>query len=191
MTTRSPYATGLARRQTIISVALAAFALHGYRGAALRDIADGAGIRVPTLLHHFGSKADLLGAVLREASSGAVDWFEDERERTGSAMEALRSMVRRNMDTPDGMRLLITIAAEATDPEHPAHEHMQERYTRSREIYGRLLGEAQQAGEIGTTVTAAGLIAVLDGLQIQWLLDPRFDLLGELDAYLVAAGAQA
>jgi len=30
---------------------------------------------------------------------------------------------------------------------------------------------------------------VLDGLQVQWLLDPEFDMLGELDRYLDTIGA--
>ena len=53
------------RRERILDAAAQAFAMHGYRGSSLRDIARDAGCSLTLLDHHFGGKNALLDAVLQ------------------------------------------------------------------------------------------------------------------------------
>jgi len=178
------YAVGVARSQQILETARELFGLHGYRGASMRDIATKVGLSLPGLLHYFPSKEALLEAVLQERDDVDVPWFEETWLEIGSFRQAVRELVRRNMSAPGVLRLFVTLSAEATDPSHPAHTYFQERYRDSREIFARTLALAQERGEISAHAQGTVLIAVMDGLQIQWLLDSDFDMLGELDRYL-------
>lgn len=54
------------RRDRILEAAAGAFAMHGYRGSSLRDIAREAGCSLTLLDHHFGGKNQLLDAVLAQ-----------------------------------------------------------------------------------------------------------------------------
>ncbi len=185
---RGPYAVGNARKQRILDVALETFALQGYRGSSLRDIADGVGISQAGLLHHFRSKEDLLAAVLHQRDDTDIAWYEQQRADGVSGLYVLRRLVEHNMTVPGLVRLFVTLSAEATDPDHPAHDYFRTRYQESRELFGGMLADAQREGEIRPEIdialAAPLLIAVLDGLQIQWLLEPGFDLLAEIEAYL-------
>ena len=48
----------------LLTVALSAFACHGYEGTSLRFIANSAGFNVSMVSHYFGSKAGLWQAVV-------------------------------------------------------------------------------------------------------------------------------
>ena len=52
------------RKNAILLAANHHFAHHGFRGASLRDIAREAGVSLTLLNHHFGSKFQLLSAVI-------------------------------------------------------------------------------------------------------------------------------
>jgi len=60
------------RKSAILNAANHHFAHHGFRGASLRDIARDAGVSLTLLNHHFGSKLQLLGAVI-EAHRSVLD----------------------------------------------------------------------------------------------------------------------
>ena len=59
-------------RGSILAVASQLFAFHGYHGTTTRDIAEGVGIRQPSLFHHFPSKAAIMEALLEHDLSVAV-----------------------------------------------------------------------------------------------------------------------
>ena len=65
-------------RERLLRAAVPAFAAHGFARATLAGIADGAGIRRPSLLHHFPTKealyAEVVGRVFGElgAALGAA-----------------------------------------------------------------------------------------------------------------------
>ncbi|MEV0589047.1 TetR/AcrR family transcriptional regulator [Nonomuraea sp. NPDC050310] len=184
MPAKKPYAVGIARRAQILDAARDLFSVRGYRGASMRDLAAQVGLSLAGVLHYFPSKEDLLAAVLQQRDDVDIPWFEERWAELGSFRRAIRELQLRNMSEPGVLRLFVTLSAEATDAEHPAHDFFRKRYRTSRALFAATLAKAQERGEIGPHASGPLLIAVLDGLQVQWLLEPEFDLLGQLDAYL-------
>ncbi len=112
------------------------FADHGYAGARLDDIADGAGIRKSSLLHRFGSKQTLyleavawilgdLGSMVDEAASSDAG-FTDRLDRLtevitdylGGTPAAARVLFREVMDrgpffTGPGGQVFVSVLSTA------------------------------------------------------------------------------
>jgi AcrR family transcriptional regulator len=175
-------------KETILAAALPLFARQGYRGASLASIASAAGLTQPGLLHHFPSKEELL--------LGLLDWrdHDDGKRLSGlrdgdglGYLERLEDLVAHNTTAPELVALFTTLVGEGTSPEHPAHDYFVERYRRIRARALRTLREGQQAGEIREDVDLETIVpllfAVMDGLQIQWLLDPEIDMVASFNAF--------
>ncbi|MER5671479.1 TetR/AcrR family transcriptional regulator [Pseudonocardia alni] len=178
-----------ARREQILDVAAAAFAVGGYRGTSLAEVASRVGVSQPGLLHHFPTKDSLILAVLRHRD------LDDDRhlethfaDATPTTRDWLTAMGRRNETQPDLVRLFTVTAAEALAPEHPAHEFFLERNRRVRASMGALVRRDQERGVLAADLDAdqlaIELMALMNGLQLQWLRDPSVDMCGVLEARL-------
>ena len=187
MAPRGPYGKGEAKRREILRVALEIFAVEGYRGTSLRKVAAECGLTLPGLMHYFTSKEDLLTQVLRareEAARAAVP----EHLRPGDQ----RLLTDAAASTPGLVELFVSLAAAGSDPEHPAHAFFTEHYGRLREGLARMLAQGIAAGRITDKVPperqAALLVAVVDGMQMQWLNDRTVDMGQALDDLLTLMG---
>ncbi len=172
---------GEGSRAAIIEAAEALFASQGFRGASLASVAEQAGLSQPGLLHHFPSKVALLLAVLenRDLEDGKVSSARLSRRGIG-ILGALENLVEYNQGRPEIVRLFSVLLGEGLADTHPAHDYMVSRYERIRARILRNLSQAEECGEIlpGSDLKAlsAVVVAVMDGLQFQWLLDPELDM---------------
>jgi hypothetical protein len=88
---------------------------------------------------------------------------------------------------PGLVQLFVTLSAEATDPDHPAHEFFVARYEEVTRYFVDQLASAREAGQVSAdadlTAAAQQLIAVMDGLQVQYLLT-KADMVTAFDQFL-------
>lgn len=166
---------GATKRDEILRAALQVCSTQGYDRTSVREIARSVGLSQAGLLHHFGSKEQLFVEVLRRRMEHNI---RDYGQRDPVA--TLIAILRHNMDVPGLVRLSATLSAEATDVDHPAHDFFVTRYRGVRDDLSTAIRAAQQTGEFSAhhdpEQVASVLVAVADGLQIQWLLDPSHDV---------------
>ena len=169
------YAKGRATREQIVERAAALFGEVGYRSASLRKIAARCGISHPGLLHHFPSKEVLLAAVLARRDALDAEQFLPPCTSGLDGVRRLVDLVEHNVRVPAMVELHAALSAEAADPQHPAHAWFVQRYRVTRERFGRVLLQAQAEGVLRDGVdpatAAVALAALMDGLQVQWLLE--------------------
>jgi AcrR family transcriptional regulator len=168
----------LASREKIIHSAIEAFAQKGFRGSKLADIAKAANLTEPGLLHHFPSKTHLLMEVLKERDRIDSERMRATLQKNGNhLLDAENELVEHNQTVPGLVQLFNLLVAESVSPDHPAHGFFVERYQRERGRCVQAIEQAQRAGEIRSDLSAETLgiliFAIMDGLQVQWLMDPE------------------
>jgi AcrR family transcriptional regulator len=187
--TRGPYRTGVRRRGQLIAVAIDVFAKHGYAGGSIRAIAEQAGVSHATLIQHFGSKEGLLTAVLEEWDRRTVD----NRLADVSGLDYFRRLPEvmvAHQDNRGLLELFTTIAAEGSSPAHPAHSFIAQRYTTNLATLAGHLKQAVDTGDVAPLspaqieVEVRMVTAVLDGIGLQWLLDPSNDVEVSVSTYV-------
>lgn len=178
-----------------MQAAIPLLARQGYRGASLAAIAAAVDMSQPGVLHHFPSKERLLLAVLEERDRENAQRVVDALAEAGAdPIAPLESLVEHNQTTPELVQLFTVLVGESVATDHPAHRHFVDRYqTIRRRLLGRLR-QAQDAGAIRRDADLEALVpvilAVMDGLQIQWLLDPRIDMVASFRAFAEVLRAQ-
>lgn len=178
-----------ATRERILLTATEVFAKVGYRNASLRDIAAKTNLTHPALIYHFNTKAQLLAAVLERRDAIDLEHFRSsDFDATRPPGELLVATVAYNQTQPGLVELFTTLTAEATDPEHPAHEWLKARYDAIHSLARDIWTTPDSTpDEVEAEVTL--IIALMDGLQIQWLLYPdSVDMTHLLRIYLEKIG---
>jgi AcrR family transcriptional regulator len=167
-----------ARRAEILAAAAEVFSANGFRNGSLADIAARVGITHQGVLHHFGSKERLLVEVLRARDSATGREYEQAASPKGA--DFLRHVlwtVTENTNRSGMVAVYAVLSAESVTDGHPAQDWFRYRYGVLRDdLAGSLAdlagpGRPIAAEEFRRAATA--LIAVMDGLQVQWLLEPE------------------
>ncbi len=167
-----------ARKDQVIQAAIRYFGQDGYHGARLADIAKAAGITEPGLLHHYPSKVQLLMDVLAERDRVDHDRFDPSMHGDAAGLlPSLQNLVAYNQTVPGLVQLFSVLVAESIDKTHPAHSFFQDRYKNLRQQSLEAVRKAQSQGEVRGDIPAEDLVvmiyAMMDGLQVQWLYDPK------------------
>jgi AcrR family transcriptional regulator len=176
---------GEVTRERVVRAAMDAFVSNGYRGASLDGIAGAVGLTRQGLLHYFPSKVALLMAVLELGQQDDIALITRlVQEYEWSLPETLRAILDHNLRRPGLAQLRTALAGEATNPNHPGHEWFVDVYRYARSGIAEWVAREQAEGRITAAVPAHRLamtiIAVIDGLQLQALLDPDHHLDVEL-----------
>ncbi|MFD5856423.1 TetR/AcrR family transcriptional regulator [Streptomyces chartreusis] len=174
------------RRAEIVRAALEVIAERGYRGASLAAVAERVGLTQQGLLHYFPTKDALLVAVLQERDQ----W--DAVPNTRWRMDLLAALVEYNAMRPGIIQTFSALLGESVTEGHPARDYFTERYVQVRANMAEMLraeyGERLPNG-LTPERTAPLLVAVMDGLQYQWLLDPEsVDMPGAFRDFLSLLG---
>lgn len=186
---RGSYAKTGEKRQTILESALEVFAESGYRSGSIREVALRVGMSEAGLLHHFPNKSALLAAVLEHRDNHSRSMVNLDAEAGIETLQGLLRLARYNASIPGVVELYCTLSAEATSPSHPAHAYFIARYDLTRGwitlAFEKMAARGQLRPHVDPGSAARSTIALMDGLQVQWLLDRNsVDMAEELRRFL-------
>lgn len=175
MAIRGGYAKGDRSKETILDAAVELFGLNGYMGTSLRDVARHSGLTHSGLLHHFPNKSSLLTAVIARKDREEHERITEQHSKTVVPLDAFMGMLTANQERPELIRLFTMLSAEATNTEHPAHSYFLARYRQINHIVDGSLQGLKAAGllrpDLNTGATAKMISALMDGIQLQWLIE--------------------
>lgn len=149
------------------------FAERGFRGASFDEVAERAGLTRQGVLHYFPSKKKLLMGLLRYREEVHRDHLAD-----GHADEDLPTQIAEVLAFDHKMPALAQVnsklMATSVSRDDPVWQDVTDYYSTLQEYVVEQLaeryGERLPSG-LSPRAAAMALLAMLDGLQDQWLLD--------------------
>lgn len=174
------------RVASIVEEASRLISLKGYFGFTIGALAQQCGLSNAGLLHHVGSKEQVLQMVLDDRddqdlavmaeAAGGVDWEAVEAGRaaldTRTAVAMLHALVEHNETQPMIVRLYAILRNESLGDEHPSHDYFVARDAWSLRLLSGLFADATpQAPALGRQ-----LLALMGGLEEQWLRERSLSL---------------
>lgn len=153
-------------RRLLVAAAAELFAEQGFRKTTVADVADRAGISRGSIPWHFGNKDGLLEAVIEDFS---MTWLHSgpPAATPGEGIDEVLRFVRQ-----PATRLLITLLAEAVEPDSPVHDFYAELHRGMRKwvaswTHGSPLRPGVSHEEFALVLTAA-----IIGVHQQWRVAP-------------------
>lgn len=165
------------RREEILKAAMQTFGSRGYNKAPLTEIAEQVDMTHAGILHHFGTKDRLLLEVLSYRDQTDVAHLEGKHIPDG--IDLFRHLIHTaflNSRRAGIVQAYAVLSAESVTDDHPAKEFFEQRYeTLRREVrhaFEVVCAEHGVTDRDAIDDASASILAVMDGLQVQWLLAP-------------------
>jgi AcrR family transcriptional regulator len=168
-------------KQKLLDGALECLKSKGYAATTSRDIATAAGGNLGSIGYHFGSKEALLNEALVLGFKNWTDHLaqgalaveaDDPLERLRLSWDAMAG----ELDAQKGLlqSFLEALAPAGRSPE--LREQLANFYCQARDDVAAVVGESlgpDPESKAAARILASLLIAVSDGLQLQWFLEPE------------------
>lgn len=180
--TRPRYARHRAddRRQALVEATIASLKRHGHEGLSVRRIAAQAGVSIGLINHHFPNKDALVAASYRQFSRQLAAGFQAAVERAPRAPRARLSafieavFARPNLDPRVLTAWVVFWGLFRQSPEmRRAHRDEGRGYGALPGLLLRDLLKRRARPASRARVATIGLTALLDGLWLEWCLDPK------------------
>jgi AcrR family transcriptional regulator len=168
------------RRQALIDATIKSLKRHGHEGLSVRRIAAEAGVSIGLINHHFPNKNALVAESYRyftrqlnaRFQAAVLQAAPDPRARLHAFFEAVFS--RPNLDPHVLTAWIVFWGLFRQSPEmRKVHDEVGRGYG---ELLHTLLTDLMQANErprLELRLAGIGLTALLDGLWLEWCLDPK------------------
>jgi AcrR family transcriptional regulator len=167
------------RRELLLTAGARVFAERGYAGAAMAEVASGAGVAKSVLYDHFGSKRELYVELLRRHADALTAHVFD-RERPAAPAEMFRERTAAFFEFVEqdrfAWRMLFRDPPTGDPTIEALHAHI---HARARDSIRHLLaagGPLQLDGDIppglATEMAAQAIKSINDGLAAWWYEHP-------------------
>lgn len=168
------------RRQALIDAAIRSLKRHGHEGLSVRRIAAEAGVSIGLINHHFPNKNALIAEAYRHFNQQLIGGLTQAVERApASARARLRAFFEAsfsppNLD-PDVLTVWVVFWGLYRHSREIQHVHRETHRGYVELVRGMLTDLAKESGKSRITLrlAAIGLTAMLDGLWLEWCLDPE------------------
>ncbi len=178
MTARAMRTDAPDRRRDLIAATLRSIAEHGFADATVERICASAGVSRGLISHYFDGKDDLLLATFRQLTDElGAETVRLARARGGGPVERLRAAVEVSFRPPvfDAAKMSVWLAFWSEARTRPALRALnRDLYRGYRAAITRLMAEAAREHGVALDAhrAAVALTALIDGLWLEWSLDP-------------------
>ncbi|WNM24656.1 TetR family transcriptional regulator C-terminal domain-containing protein [Demequina capsici] len=161
--------------EPLLDAVLAEAATTSISASSLDAIAARAGTTTATIRDRYPDlRVLMVDALRRRDELGAAQIAQGPRDGR-ALLQGFLATAQANTAAPGAVELFATLSAAATSADHPGHEYFRQRYASLRHLLVDALRELEEEGELAEHADpvdiATQTIALLDGLQVQWLLD--------------------
>lgn len=174
------------RRAALIAATIECLKRYGHDGLSIRTISAQAGVSVGLINHHFPNKDELVAAAFSHFNRELADCLEAAAARAHSPAARLRAFLEASFSPPnlDADVLAVWVVFWGLyRHSRPIQRVQRETYTDHvrlvRGLLADLLGKGTdggrgrgRAGGVNLRLAAIGLTALLDGLWLEWCLEP-------------------
>lgn len=176
---RGSYARTKERRRAIAEAALAIVLERGHRSLITSEVAERAGLSEAGVLYHYQTRNDLLLGALRLS-----DEYEWSTMPLGESIRLAPARAAESLRQTSIVQLHTAMSGESGNPAHPAHDYFKQRWHAGDERMAESIRRLQVAGVVGPDVdphrASRWIHTAWEGMQLQWLVDPGFDIAVEL-----------
>lgn len=168
------------RRQALVEATIESLKRHGHEGLSVRRIAAKAGVSIGLINHHFPNKDALVAESYRQFSRQLAAGFQaaveraprEPRARLSAFIEA--AFARPNLDPRVLTAWVVFWGLFRQSPEmRRAHREEGRGYGALPGLLLRDLLKQRARPASRARVATIGLTALLDGLWLEWCLDPK------------------
>ncbi len=172
------------RRAALIAATIECLKRYGHDGLSIRTISAQAGVSVGLINHHFPNKDELVAAAFRHFNRELVDGLKSAAMRAQTPAARLRAFLEASFSPPnlDADVLAVWVVFWGLyRHSRPIQRVQRETYADYVRLMRGLLADLVGAGAevpkgrgrgISLRLAAIGLTALIDGLWLEWCLEP-------------------
>lgn len=170
-------------RQNLLGAALKVFSRQGYAAARLEDIAEEAGVTRGAIYWHFKNKADLYNILVGETLGGIQSVVDRAVRQGGSFLEIQRRVMIYITTLPEVdevYRAVMELTILKTGYEPELQEGLRAKNEGARQIEEELAGYFRMGiaigevrAELDPVIAARSMMAYMNGILLNWLMDQQ------------------